>query len=116
MAGLLKHCRVTQCCCGYSLETGCKIIAILGLISALFGTLVLVFGYLELENHDHDPDVTYHIDSIVGSPWDEKFETSYRVVNSYRLSDKIDPVMVTIRIGLNIIWCIAHPILLWGTL
>ena len=32
-------CRVTQCCCGCSLETGCKILAILGLI---FGGLGLI--------------------------------------------------------------------------
>ena len=32
-------CRVSQCCCGCSLETGCKILAILGLI---FGGLGLI--------------------------------------------------------------------------
>ena len=41
-----KMCRVTQCCCcGCSLETGCKILAILGLIG---GGLGLAQGLLGL--------------------------------------------------------------------
>ena len=35
--------RVSTCCCGCSLETGCKIIAILGLI---YGGLELIAGIL----------------------------------------------------------------------
>ena len=38
-------CRVSQCCCGCSLETGCKILAILGLI---FGGLGLIQGIASL--------------------------------------------------------------------
>ena len=38
-------CLVTQCCCGCSLETGCKIIAILGLI---FGGIGLSFSVIGL--------------------------------------------------------------------
>ena len=38
-------CRVTQCCCGCSLETGCKILAILGLI---FGGIGLIQGVIGL--------------------------------------------------------------------
>ena len=37
-------CRVTQCCCGCSLETGCKILAFLGLI---FGGIGLVQGAID---------------------------------------------------------------------
>ena len=38
-------CRVSQCCCGCSLETGCKILAILGLI---FGGIGLIQGVIGL--------------------------------------------------------------------
>ena len=37
--------RVSTCCCGCSLETGCKIIAILGLI---FGGLELIAGIVAI--------------------------------------------------------------------
>ena len=37
--------RVSTCCCGCSLETGCKIIAILGLI---FGGLELIAGIVAM--------------------------------------------------------------------
>ena len=35
--------RVSSCCCGCSLETGCKVIAILGLIFGI-AILGLIFG------------------------------------------------------------------------
>ena len=37
-------CRVTQCCCGASLEKGCKILAILGLIGGGIGLAQGVIG------------------------------------------------------------------------
>ena len=40
-------CRVSQCCCGCSLETGCKILAILGLI---FGGLGLIQSIASLSS------------------------------------------------------------------
>ena len=50
--------RVSTCCCGCSLETGCKIIAILGLIfggleliAGIDGIVRLTYGYLVIVIH-----------------------------------------------------------------
>ena len=37
-------CRVTQCCCGCSLQTGCAILAILGLFVGGIGLIQGVIG------------------------------------------------------------------------
>ena len=47
-------CRVSQCCCGCSLETGCKIVAILGLIFGGIGLILCVIVYLS-----HVQDLLY---------------------------------------------------------
>ena len=39
-------CRVTQCCCGCSLERGCKILAILGLIVGWISLIQCVIGFV----------------------------------------------------------------------
>ena len=42
--------RVSTCCCGCSLETGCKIIAILGLIFGGFELIAGIFGMVRFGN------------------------------------------------------------------
>ena len=38
-------CRVTQCCCGCSLERGCKILAMLGLFVGWISLIQVLIGF-----------------------------------------------------------------------
>ena len=58
-------CRVTKCCCcGFSLETGCKILAIMGLIGGGIGLAQGIIGLVQTLDQGPGPLVVDASDII----------------------------------------------------
>ena len=99
-------CLVTQCCCGCSLETGCKIIAILGLI---FGGIGLSFSVIGLAAFAGDAFFILmfmsHLCYIVASAMllYGALESKATPVLAYLIAEALSIIMAAIQIVLGLI-------------